>query len=1115
MNIIKNKIDKFIRRYYYNQILTGMILLVGISILLLLSSVFIEHFSWLSGTGRAIIFWSTISIIGIIFILLVLLPFLKIFRLGKTITYDKAAKIIGKFFPEIRDKLLNCLQLEEMQNSDANSNDLLIKSINQKTEKLSPINFAKAVDFSTTKKYLLYVLPLAIIVVVFFIIKPVFFKKPVERIINYQKEYVKPQLFYIYLQNNNLEAVQNTDYTITFNIKGDNYPDNLILYYKDDDNRATENTYLIKDNDTTYTFTFKRIQSNITFYAGGNNIYSETYYLKVIPKPVLLGFELQLDYPKYTGKRAETIENTGIIEVLYGTKGKWKFLTKDTDGIIVSDGNKTDTISSQKKDSFIFDSYFNKNQKILVSSFNKYMQNEDTLSYEIRIVNDLYPDIQVIEIRDSVLYKNIYFSGTISDDYGFSSLKYYYRVLNFSSGDGSFISKSIDFEKNTTRQKFYWTINIDELNLLPGNSMEYYFEVCDNDSEKGYKCSTTQITTYNKLTYEEMNSISEVYKEEFKDEIAINKQELKDIRNELEELLRTLREKDNLDFQDREKLEKLLEKQQEIQSRLEQQSEQMKTDNFQQNELNQFNENILEKQAKLEELMNKILDEDMKKLISDLEKMLEDFNKDKLDEQLRDLNLNNEELEKQLDQTFELFKRLEFEQEFNKAISKLDSLTKDLNALNEKSENSEKNELGNHLDEQKEINKQFEELREQLDKIEELNNNLEEKHNIDFKEEMQEQISEDLSTSEKKLSKNDKSASKSQKSASEKMEKLSESLQMQFDSDFAEQQEEDIENLRRILENIIHLSFKEEQYTNEAKIIKRSDPQYINLIKDQNIVNNQIRLVNDSLAAIARRNFEVSGLIFDKIDGLQSSTASATKNLENRNTYKAAVDLQASMITLNELALLLSESINKMDEEDSGMCSSSCPNGKKKKKSGSNGKPSMSTIKDLQEQLNQQLKDLKSQQNKAGIPGQTPGMSEQFARMAAQQEAIRRALEEMQKDLRSQGQSMDGSLQEAIEAMETTEDDLINKRLTESMMNRQEQIMTRMLQSEKAQKEREQDNKRESKQGRIFERKSPEEIFNDSDKDKSMDNILKTVPPNLNNYYKQKIDRYRYGLDNK
>lgn len=1112
MNIIRAKIDKFIRKYYINKILSGIIILFGISVVLILVSVFIEYFTWLNSTWRAVLFWTTISIASAIFIFLVLVPILKLFRLGKIISYPEAAKIIGKFFPEIRDKLLNYLQLEEMQESSSENYDLIVSSIRQKTESLKPLNFSGAITFKSAKKYLLYFLPPALILLLILLIKPVIIKTSTERIVNYKKEFVKPQAYYIKLLNQHLSAIENEDFTVSFAVSGDESPNYMKIVF----NSGSQNTFMTKVNDSTYNYTFKRVQKDITFFASSDRYNSSTFTLKVMPKPVLLGFKLTVDFPDYTRKENETTDNTGIINVLYGSRGFWQFFAKDTDGIIIFSDDSCDTITTKNaNNAFGYTSRFRKNENINVVSFNSHLLNNDTLKYEIRITDDLSPDIQVVEQQDSLSYKNLYFAGTISDDFGFSSLSFNYRIFQSSIPSGDFKSVDIPFDKSASLQKFYWGLNIDDIDMQPGDAVEFFFEVCDNDTEKGFKCNSSDKNTFNRKTVEEINEESAKTRDEFKKDIQTNLNELDNIKNDIDEFLLSLKEKENLTFQDKEKLQNLLEKQQSLQNSLEKQIESMSLDQNTQNEINPFNENILKKQEQIQEMFNRIMDEDMKKLISDLQKMLEDFNKDNLDQQMREYKMSSEDIEKELDQTLDLFKRLEFEQEFNKAIGDLDSLSKELKKLAEETSKTGKDSLNNLADKQKKIADKFDKLKENFDKLNDLNQSLKDKQDIDFNDMLQEDISKDLESAKDNLNKKDKKgAEKDQKSGAENMDKLSESLQMQIDLNFGEQQEEDIENIRRLLENVIQLSFKEEMISNKVKTVKIADPQYVNLILEQNEANGQIKLVEDSLAAIASRNFSVSMIIFDELKNLKSYSSESTKNLSDRNINNAAINLQRTMQSLNQLALLLSESIDKMEEEDSGMCSSSCPNGKKKK-AGKSGKPSLSTIKQLQQQLNDQMKQMQKdmKEGSSSMPfGKKP--SESFARLAAEQEAIRHALEEMQKDLRSEGGALDGSLQEAIKGMEMTETDLINKRLSEAMIKRQNEIMTRLLNSEKAERERGKDEKRESKTAKQFSKPSPEEFFNKDKTAEGFDNVLKTIPPDMNEYYRKKVEQYRYDLEN-
>ena len=127
--------------------------------------------------------------LGVVFSL-VLSPLLKLLQLGKIISHKEASEIIGVHFPEIQDKLLNTLQLQEQTHAD--SSDLLLASIEKRTEELRPIPFANAIDFRANLIYLKYAsLPVLVVVGVLFW-SPGAIKGPAERIIQHRSAFEAP-----------------------------------------------------------------------------------------------------------------------------------------------------------------------------------------------------------------------------------------------------------------------------------------------------------------------------------------------------------------------------------------------------------------------------------------------------------------------------------------------------------------------------------------------------------------------------------------------------------------------------------------------------------------------------------------------------------------------------------------------------------------------------------------------------------------------------------------------------------------------------------------------------------------------------------------------------------
>ncbi|MBK8343207.1 MAG: hypothetical protein IPL12_07690 [Bacteroidetes bacterium] len=64
-----------------------------------------------------------------------------------------------------------------------------------------------------------------------------------------------------------------------------------------------------------------------------NGFNSKEATLTVVPKPTLLDFFINLNYPDYTGIKDETLQNTGDLLIPEGTNLEWIFKTENTDHI--------------------------------------------------------------------------------------------------------------------------------------------------------------------------------------------------------------------------------------------------------------------------------------------------------------------------------------------------------------------------------------------------------------------------------------------------------------------------------------------------------------------------------------------------------------------------------------------------------------------------------------------------------------------------------------------------------------------------------------------------------------------------------------------------------------
>ena len=1113
----------------------GILYALALLLSLFLIIVLLEYFGYFSTLVRAILFWFYLVVSLAVLIYYVLVPLAKMFRLGKVISYEEAARIVGDHFPEVKDKLLNLLQLQ--QQGSGSSDDLLRAAIAQKTAQLKPIPFQQAVDTRSNRKYVKYAaIPLAIILLLL-LISPTLLTQPSHRITHYTTHFERPAPFSFVIDNPTLQVAQQEDFDLRISIDGDVVPAEVFI-------NIDGNRYKMMTHDKShFSYLFKTVQRSCNFHFEAVDVVSPEFTLRVFPKPAVVDFQAALSYPAYTHKTNETLSNEGDMVVPQGTSVKWYFHTKDVDTlyVFVNDQTKKLIPDANGRVSLVVRAMQSFSYGFTVS--NHFSPVSDTLSYAVTTIEDALPMIAVVEMKDSTLPDRLFFSGRIKDDYGFTKLDY--KMVKTNVKDTS-IKEVTTYPIALTQgsvQEFQYSINLNEVVLNPGDKLIYYFEVWDNDGIHGPKCATSQHFELSVPTEQELDNILDRNSEQAQQHAKKSMSELKKLQEEINDIMRKLVDKKDLNWQDKKDLQELSKKQEQVKNMLQQMQQHLNENKKLEEKYKDQSEKLLEKQQELDRLMNEVLTEEMKEMMKQIDEMMKEMDKKKVQEQLEQLKMNNEDLEKQLDQNIELMKRLEMEKKVEDAVQKTEQLAEKQRSLSEKSENAKgKDERDKLLKEQQELSQQYDQLQQELKQIQKEYKEID--NSLDFKldQDLMKKIDQNQQGAENSLQNNKKKdASKQQKDAADQLDQLSEQLaESQQD---LEQQDlaEDAEMVRRLLKNLVHLSHDQESLITRVSNTYIQDPQYQSIIVSQNKIKADFRAVEDSLHAIAKRQVQVASAINRNLSEVNSSISRSLNGLLDMNqsfygTYKnsqASSSMQYAMTSFNNLALVMAESLdqmqNQMRQNNQKKKNGSCKNtGMKKQGNCSNpgkGKPSAKSMKEMQQELNKQMEALKKQldkQGKNGKPGQrkklgdkaSSQMSEEFARMAAQQEMIRRMMQEYGQELK-QGEAGNSKLAKEIDKlmrqMEQTETDLVNRVITQQTIKRQQQIMTRMLEHEKAEMEREKEQRRQSREGKdLYHQPSPSDLEKIKKlQDKNLE-LLRTVPPTLSPYYKSKVDDYFY-----
>ena len=420
-----------------------------------------------------------------------------------------------------------------------------------------------------------------------------------------------------------------------------------------------------------FNYTFRNVQRNISFRFYADGFYSKPYELKSLPNPLLNGFSVVLDYPAYTGKKDETVSNAGDLIIPTGTKVTWNLKTSNTDKLQLAFQDSVINAENSGKDQYAFTSVFKKDNRYRIRTSNQFLQGKDQVEYALSVTQDEYPNITVEEKSDSIASSVLYFKGDMEDDYGFSALKFSFIRKN---GNEVVLQKSSDvpFNRNFIRNVFFWTVNFSDLQLNPGEEVEYWFEVWDNDGVNGAKSARSNRRLFKAPTLDEIYKQQDEKNTDIKTDLKEIIKDSKQLQKDLDDLNKRMLEKKELSWQDKKKAQELIDKQQQLKQQIENLKKENQLNNQQKEEFRQSDENILEKQKQLENLFEQILSEEMKEKLKQLEELMKNLDKEKLRDAVEKMKQDNKDIEKELDRSLELFKQLELEQKMNAAIDKLD-----------------------------------------------------------------------------------------------------------------------------------------------------------------------------------------------------------------------------------------------------------------------------------------------------------------------------------------------------------------------------------------------------------------------------------------------------------
>lgn len=727
------------------------------------------------------------------------------------------------------------------------------------------------------------------------------------------------------------------------------------------------------------------------------------------------------------------------------------------------------------------------------------------MNFNIICISDLYPGIQITEIQDSLKNSLHYFYGVITDDYGFSDL-----CFNYSLGTDRTVVVPVSFMKNLNTQEFYFSFDFAEFAGTDKTEINYYFEVFDNDNLSGPKSTRSSRLIYR---IPDLNTIFD-YNREVSQSVNNDLKKAEKIAGEIVTGIQDLRKKllDNTtDDWEKQQLSKEVVRKKEQLDRL---LEAVKENNQKKSDLNRSftvqDSLLIDKQKKIQDLLDRLMDSEIKQLLDEFSKFSEEFSKDKFKNLDERMEFTFDQVSEELDRNIELLKRFQIEERHDLISKQIDRLKSDQTRLERLLENksfdrdSAYSRNKSILNDLRAIENNYEELITE-------NSTLSEPFDLkDFKTDF-DRLSWKMQQQRQNISGNKKDKKLSEEIEDDLFE-LSKRMKQQQERNFVNKSlpQNDIE---LIIQNILIISLSQEELLQQFSDVQAQSLKYNELGRIQDLKRQEYKIIKDSLSVLAKSNLMLASLLDRKFYDLEVKFGLLPGYIQDNRRSDLLREQHYIINYLNDIALSLTDALQKTKEEvnRSGKRQGE-KNSDKERQRNSSGDSGYPKMKQFQRNLKKQLEDLVSQM-KNGEKGKP--LHQRISNMIRENELFRKSLNEFISEAGSMSSREKQLLNEINQLIDQNIRDMANYSVSGQLINRNNLIYNKLLMSEKASKEKEDfEDKRKSESATQTRFHRPEQMFEFQKKSAFIKTDIQKSDLKLNTYFKSMYNHYYIKLGN-
>ena len=806
-----------------------------------------------------------------------------------------------------------------------------------------------------------------------------------------------------------------------------------------------------------HVYSFEDVRGDISYYFARGAARTPTYTIRVVHKPVVTDLTLLLTPPSYTGEAPDTlVESGGNVNALEGTRveiaGKANNVLSEA--WVVFDGSEKKPARAEDHG---FDTAFTAVRDgtysiVLRDSLGH--ETEDPLVYTVDVFEDHPPVLDVLEPGDDALLPRnllVDLGFTAADDYGVREAAVHHKK----GGEEKFEKTPIPLGPQAGGREllvsYRWSL--EGTTLFPGEYVEYYLEVKDNNVVTGPGVAKSPVYRIMVPTMAELYERSEAESERRTDIVEEAIKEGADLKERLDKLEREMKKTGEVDWSRQKEIDSALASQEKIQDMLQEIQKSLDETLESLSENRMTSQEIGEKLEEINRLIEEINSEDLNKYIEEMREAMAKLDPEKMRQAMENMNMSAEDLLKNLERTEALLKEIQREQQMEEIVRKTKDLLEAQEKLGDTTAKAEDREAMEEISrEQEELAEQAEELEKNLDEFskEVDDKELAEKLQKASEESSKSRTSKEMKEASSQLQQGQKSKAMShQEQAMENLVGLFGELaniQMEMQSASADRI---AANLQRLATSTLEISFKQEDLTGrirgEISAEAGADRTMVReLAEEQQMYQRAVKQIADELFEMSKESIMIPDRLVKNLGRSQESMESALLFLEQNKAFMAATGAAQTTTTLNEITIDLLRTCKNCSGGGSGMPQSS---------------PLLQRLLSGQQQMlkeSEQLIALRATQEKL-----MQQMQSEVQRLAGEQRSLKEIAEQIQKDFK-QNERVLGRMDRIVQEMDEVIKDLEDGTLDDETLNKEERILSRLLDAQRSVHSRDYEKERES-----------------------------------------------------